>query len=202
MLTSSTLGCMPSKFLSFAATRTIWWQEHPGTSRVYILDEEDFSGKRSSRPKVCQRAFPCLHTRFADGFRFTRSEYFGQTSQRQRHPEVKMLNSKAHHTLALLALDLTTGGFNEIILAAVSQLLVAILPKHGHLSSILVSYKFFTFISPGYTQWNQLRHQEHNQTGGEEHLLRIFSFSSLAHFFVTFINIKLVSDDAIVCAAV
>ena len=59
---------MPSKFLSFAATRTIWWQEHPGTSRVYILDEEDFSGKRSSRPKVCQRAFPCLHTRFADGF--------------------------------------------------------------------------------------------------------------------------------------
>ena len=56
---------------------------------------------------------------------------------------MKMLNSKAHHTLALLALDLTTGGFNEIILAAVSQLLVAILPKHGHLSSILVSYKIF-----------------------------------------------------------
>lgn len=52
---------------------------------------------------------------------------------------MKMLNSKAHHTLALLALDLTTGGFNEIILAAVSQILVAILPKHEHLNSVLVS---------------------------------------------------------------
>lgn len=44
MLISSTLGFMPSEFPSFAATRTIRWQEHPGTSRVYILDEEVFSG--------------------------------------------------------------------------------------------------------------------------------------------------------------
>lgn len=43
-------------------------------------------------------------------------------------------------------------------------------------------------------QWNSLRHQQHNLAGSEEQTLRTYSFISLAHFFVTFIHVRLASD--------
>ena len=43
--------------------------------------------------------------------------------------------------------------------------------------------------------WNSLRHQQHNMAGSEEQTLRTYSFISLAHFFVTFVHLRLSAND-------
>ena len=65
--------------------------------------------------------------------------------KRQRHPEVKMLNQRSSYS-RLLALDLTTGGFNEIILDGKSAFVNP--AKAWALEFNPGVYKIFTFIPP------------------------------------------------------
>mmetsp|Transcript_18753 Transcript_18753/g.46683 ORF Transcript_18753/g.46683 Transcript_18753/m.46683 type:complete len:352 (-) Transcript_18753:1451-2506(-) len=88
------------------------------------------------------------------------SEYFGQMSNLDNTQGSSTLSSSVQLCLAQLALELSSGGFNEIMLAS----------------------------------WNNLRHQQNNPSGSEEERLRIYSFLSLAHFFVTFTQLRCASD--------